>query len=75
MTTPATHWSTSGGKTVITGPTNLTMGYIRQEPTPMGPRWFAMRADGAYATPQEGRVRHRDAAADFLAAVEAGEIE
>lgn len=70
-----THWSTVGSKTVVTGVTNLTLGFVRQEPTAQGPRWFAMRADGAYATPPEGRVRHREAAEDFMRAVEAGEIE
>jgi hypothetical protein len=34
-----------------------------------------MRYDGAYATPTQGRMNHREAAEDFMEAVRRGEIE
>lgn len=72
---PETHWETQGRKTTITGRTGVTLGYIRVEQTAAGPRWFALRVDGAYATPAEGRARHAQAAQDFMAALATGEIE
>jgi len=72
---PETYWATMGTRTVVTDGTGRTLGWLRTETTPEGPRWFAMRYDGAYATPSQGRQRHREAAEDFMEAVRRGEIE
>jgi len=68
-------WSTNGGKTTIVGPSGQTLGFVRSEQTAAGPRWFALRHDGAYATPAEGRLRHAEAAEDFMEALRRGEID
>jgi hypothetical protein len=72
---PETRWYTRSNVTTVTGPIGNTLGWVRTENTPAGPRWFAMRYDGAYATPAEGRLRHREAAEDFMEALRRGEIE
>lgn len=68
------HYRTVGNKTTISGEAGNTLGYLRPEMTAAGPRYFALRADGAYATPADGRDTDAQAAEDFEAAVAAGLI-
>lgn len=72
---PDLYYRTVGNKTTICGESGNTLGYIRPEMTTAGPRYFALRADGAYATPADGREAHADAVEDFLRAVRAGLIQ
>lgn len=69
------YYRTVGNKTIISGEAGNALGYIRPEMTSAGPRYFALRADGAYATPAEGREAHAEAVEDFLRAVRAGLIQ
>lgn len=72
---PDLYYRTVGHKTSIGGEDGRSLGFVRPEMTVAGPRYFALRSDGAYATPADGRETHAEAVEDFLRAVEAGHIQ